>query len=320
MRTTGSPPSFFHARKGVMRVNDIAHQRMTQEAVKKKFGSHKVLICKRFPQQPEQVEREYQRLVGQYMRLLNSLLKENLPEIRDAAALEREKMRHDTASDLLSIVAKVFDRIGVELRRQTEDFGFKEKVEKMALLTRKLSIREWKKAVHDTLGIDLFDDYYNGELLRKLMSKWVDDNVDLIKTIPHDALDEMREMVLEGYRTGRTTTSIMKDIQKVYGTSKSRARLIARDQTAKLNAQISRMQQEDAGVTEYIWSTSGDQRVRESHRRLNNKRFKWSEPPVVDDRTGRRCHPGMDYQCRCVALAVFDFDTIDLPTSGGGGG
>ena len=69
----------------------------------------------------------------------------------------------------------------------------------------------------------------------------------------------------------------------------------------------------DAGVEEYIWSTSGDSRVRESHKKLNGKRFRWDDPPVVDEKTGRRCHPGEDYECRCVALAVFDFDTIDLP-------
>lgn len=133
-------------------------------------------------------------------------------------------------------------------------------------------------------------------------------------------LSEMRRLVLEGYRNGKPTTTIVKEIQKVYGTNRRHAQLIARDQIAKLNSQICRMQQEDAGVTEYIWSTSGDSRVRSGHRKLNGKRFRWDDPPVVDDKTGRRCHPGEDYQCRCVALAVFDFGTIDLPISGDGGG
>ena len=112
----------------------------------------------------------------------------------------------------------------------------------------------------------------------------------------------------------------MKEIQKVYGMDRRHAQLIARDQTAKLNGAITRRQQEDAGISEYIWSTSGDSRVRETHAALNNKRFKWNDPPVVDAKTGRRCHPGEDYQCRCVALAVFDFNTIDLPITNNGGG
>lgn len=301
-------------------MNDIAHQRMVQEALKKKFGSHSVLISKRTPNYPEQAEREFKRLTNSYMRLLNKLLKEHLPEIKESAEREKEHQRHDDTSDFMSFVAKVFDKMADELEEGTRNFGFKQKVESMAKLTRKLTIGEWKKAVKSTLGIELADDYYTGELFRKLLNEWIDDNVNLIKTIPHDSLSDMRRLVLEGYRNGKPTTTIVKEIQKIYSKDRRHAQLIARDQIAKLNSQISRMQQEDAGVTEYIWSTSGDSRVREGHRRLNNKRFRWDDPPVVDDKTGRRCHPGEDYQCRCVALAVFDFDTIDLPMSGDGGG
>lgn len=301
-------------------MNNIAHQRMTQEALKKKFGSHSVLVGKRTPNYPEQAERELKRLNNSYMRLLNKLLKEHLPEIRDAAAREKEHQRLDDTADLMSTIAKVFDKMADELKESTDGFGYKDKVEAMAKLTRKLSISEWKKEVKSTLGIELADDYYTGELFRKLLNEWIDDNVNLIKTIPNDSLGEMRRLVLEGYRNGKPTTTIVKEIQKVYGQSRRHAQLIARDQIAKLNSEITRMQQEDAGVKEYVWSTSGDSRVREGHRRLNNKRFRWDDPPVVDDKTGRRCHPGEDYQCRCVALAVFDYDTIDLPISGDGGG
>lgn len=294
-------------------MNDLAHQRMVQEAVKKKFGSHKVLVCKYQPLRPEQAEREYQRVAGQYMRLLNGLLKENLPKMLDIIGQEKDIQRHDDNSIPSDILAKMFDKISDELNQKADDFGFRHKLEKLAKLTRKLTIKEWKKAVGKTLGIDLTDDYYLGEIYRQLMTMWVEENVDLIKTIPHNALGEMRNIVLEGYRNGVPTTRLVKEIQKVYSINKRHARLIARDQIAKLNGQIAKMQQEDAGVTEYVWSTSNDQRVRESHRALNNKRFKWSEPPIVDEKTGRRCHPGQDYQCRCCALPVFDFDTVDLP-------
>lgn len=300
-------------------MNDIAHQRMVQEALKKKFGSHEVLLNKRPPRYPEQAEREFKRITNSYMRLLNKLLKEHLPEIKNAADEEKNR-RHDDTTDLLAVVTKVFEKIANELQRDMEAFGLEHRVEDMAKLTRKLSINEWKKAVESTLGIQLADDYYTGELFRKLMKEWIDNNVDLIKTIPNDSLSQMRELVLEGYRNGKPTTKIVKEIQEVYGMTRRHAQLIARDQIAKLNGQIARLQQEDAGVSEYIWSTSGDSRVRQGHKALDGKRFKWSDPPIVDAKTGRRCHPGEDYQCRCVALAVFDYETIDLPISENGGG
>ena len=301
-------------------MNDIAHQKMVQSVLSAKFGSHQRLLCKYVTKYPQQAEREFQRVTNGYIRLLNELLKEHLPEIRDAARIEREaNQRHDDTTDLIAKVTAVFDKMAAELERKTSGFGLYDKVEAMAHLTRKLTIREWKRAVKATLGIDLLDDYYTGELYRKMMEEWVDENVGLIKTIPQESLGKMRRIVLEGYRKGETTTSIVKKIQRTYGVDRRHAQLLARDQIAKLNSNITQRQQRDAGVQEYIWSTSGDSRVRDDHKRLNNKRFRWDDPPVVDTRTGRRCHPGEDYQCRCVALAVFEYDTVDLPIAGRSG-
>ena len=136
--------------------------------------------------------------------------------------------------------------------------------------------------------------------------------MDLIKTIPSESLGRMRDIVLDGYRNGKTTTNIVKEILREYSMTRRHAQLIARDQIAKLNGEIAKKQQQDAGVEEYEWSDSRDERVRTRHHDLNGKRFRWDDPPVVDERTGRRCHPGGDYQCRCVALPVFDIDTLDL--------
>ena len=198
----------------------------------------------------------------------------------------------------------------VELERRTSMFGLRSKIESMAKLTRKLSIREWKKAVKSTLGIDLMDDYYTGELYRTMMERWVEDNVALIKTIPQESLGRMRRSCwrLSERRNHRRPSS--KQIQRTYSVDRRHAQLLARDQIAKLNGDITQQQQQDAGVVEYVWSTSGDSRVRPSHAALNHKRFRWDDPPVVDERPGGAVTPGKDYQCRCCALPVFNIKPL----------
>ena len=126
----------------------------------------------------------------------------------------------------------------------------------------------------------------------------------------------MEEIVYDGFTKGKTTTRIVREIQQTYHINRRRAELIARDQTAKLNGQIQRAQQMDAGITESIWYSCRDSRVRESHKKLDGKKFSWREAPVVDAKTGRRCHPGQDYQCRCIGRPVFNRDTISLPIAG----
>ena len=60
-------------------MDDMRLQRMTAERTKKKFGSHEVLYSKYIPQIPESAEREYIRLVNQYMGILKEELEKELP-------------------------------------------------------------------------------------------------------------------------------------------------------------------------------------------------------------------------------------------------
>ncbi len=154
-----------------------------------------------------------------------------------------------------------------------------------------------------------------GEFFQIAIDRWVDENVSLIKTIPTDTLGEMRTIVKDGFANGKSATSIMKQIQHKYNVEKTHARLIAKDQVGKLNASIAEAQQRDAGIEEYVWCDCGDSKVRDSHRALNGKRCRWDNPPIVDLKTGRRCHPGQDYQCRCRPKPVFKFGTFNVPIS-----
>lgn len=90
----------------------------------------------------------------------------------------------------------------------------------------------------------------------------------------------------------------------------SRAELIARDQTLKLNSQMTKLRMTSNGITRYTWSTSNDERVRDSHAAVEGEEFGWDNPPPVGSR-GEKCNPGEDIQCRCVPLPVqTDFDAL----------
>lgn len=300
-------------------MNDEFRKQALQKQVESKFKGKQTLQSRVKPIYPEGAERELQRISWAYLRLVNEVVRKYMPAIRKAAAAERENnRRQDDSGDLMQAIQKAFQSMGEELERKTSSFGLRKKLEDLANLTRKLSIQEWKRTVHETLGLDIMDDYYLGEFYRQALQEWIDQNVSLIKSIPQEALSEMHSIVSQGFKTGATLTSIEKEIRNTYHVKRSSAKLLARDQIAKLNGQLTKQQQTDAGVNEYIWSTSGDSRVRETHKKLDGKKFRWDDPPVVTPpgKPVRRCHPGEDYQCRCVALPVFDISTVDVPASG----
>lgn len=297
----------------------------TQDKLRKKFGSHDILYGKADPRFPESAEREYIRLMNQYMKIIKQSLEEELPKLKTEYRKqweEQQALHQDGMFDLSLFLDKFFDSVFGAMQKKLNKFDtFRKLIKRLREIggiTKKTEISEWKRMVKKTLGIDLSEDYYNGGIFDDLIDQWVGENVDLIKTIPHEMLDHMKEIVKEGYLKGTNTTEITKQIQEAYSMSKSHAQMIARDQMSKLNADITRKEHEDAGVTKYRWSTSGDKRVRSCHRSFEGKIFEYDNPPEIwYERdggrvyTGRHCNPGKDYQCRCVAIPVFEEANID---------
>ena len=153
------------------------------------------------------------------------------------------------------------------------------------------------KAMEGALGIDL-KTVVQSEGLEDIMLATTRENVSLIKSIPDEYFKNIESIVFNGTIQGRASTSMIKQIAKQGGVTERRAKLIARDQTSKLNSALNQQRSQKLGIEEYIWRTAGDERVRDSHASKNGRTFRWDDPPKD---TG---HPGQDIQCRCVAQAI----------------
>ena len=68
----------------------------------------------------------------------------------------------------------------------------------------------------------------------------------------------------------------------------------------------------EGGFDRYVWTTKKDDRVRPDHARLEGRICSWNDPPVVDLRSGRRRHPGEDYQCYSKDTEVYTKDGFKL--------
>ena len=293
---------------------DEEYKQAVIKKVKPKFGRKKSIPSAVVQRKPKSAEREYQRLAKEVDMAVIEVVRECLPQIK--AICDRrydETHRDDSQSDDLLALSKVFQKALAKLDRKGYNTTLYRRITQLANLNRKLTISEWKRTVKSTLGVDVFEDYYNGANYQRLVDDWIEDNVELVKSVPSDALSELEKIVMDGWYNSRSTKSIMKDIQETFKTSKSKAKLLANDQTAKLCAKLTQYQQQDAGCEEYIWSASDDARVRDRHRDLHGKKFRWDDPPVVDEKTGRRCHPGEDYNCRCIAIPVFSIEELNIP-------
>lgn len=133
-------------------------------------------------------------------------------------------------------------------------------------------------------------------------------NLSLIRDVGSDQVAKLEALFSNAGNMGVRSEDLTVSIREILDVGQSRADLIARDQMLKFNASVQQVAQRSAGATEYIWSTSGDERVRPEHAALDGTRQSWDDPPLVD---GERLNPGEAVQCRCGAVPVIDlFDDI----------
>ncbi len=141
------------------------------------------------------------------------------------------------------------------------------------------------------LGIDPRIDPGTGPVIDAFRQE----NVQLITNLTDDMLLRV-EAIVKDYLGGRVE-DLAQELEDGLGFATARANLIARDQTLKLNGDLTKVRQQNAGISEYVWTTSRDERVREEHAALDGQTFSWNVPPPPG-------HPGEDYQCRCTAYPV----------------
>jgi SPP1 gp7 family putative phage head morphogenesis protein len=100
------------------------------------------------------------------------------------------------------------------------------------------------------------------------------------------------QRLADGYSVGR----VMRLLE-------TEANTVARREVARVASAVVRLRAYYLGSEGYIWRTARDTKVRPRHRALEGKFFRWSDPPVVDDR-GMRGHPGDAPDCRCIPEPV----------------
>lgn len=166
-----------------------------------------------------------------------------------------------------------------------------------------------------SVGINI----YNTPKLREVISLATEQNAQLIRSIASQHLNAIAGIVYENVMAGNRPSAIESAI-RAYGVTKSRASLIARDQTSKVLSSISKARQQDAGFKFFKWDTSHDERVRPSHREAQDRVtkygvgvYRWDELPTVD---GVKASPGLgSVNCRCVALPVLESEVEEFQRS-----
>ncbi len=255
------------------------------------------------------LERQFEKVLTRIIQVivddLNRRLIPVLPEfVRDIEAERRpavDRVDQNIARRLADILAatRVTFRGRIpapEIEARIRDQGFEVAADNSVKISQMF---------RTALGVDLFLDE---PFIENALGNYTAETTALIRNVSEEFIDQSERVVLQGLRRGIRHEEIAKQLVGLKDKdgkpslklrAMNRAKLIARDQTNKLNGKLTELRQASAGIREYIWRTVGDDRVRPEHRALNGKKFSWDDPPSVG-------HPGEPVNCRCFGEPVFD--------------
>lgn len=270
---------------------------------------------------PTEAEARYQaeleRLVGQMAGDVRRLVVPGLGGSAEAAeevaaVVEPQPVRQDAPRRLSALLRlfKLLRMLRDEWRRRFSSGQMIKFLGDVAYEVDRVSEVSFARQVKAVVG---FDPLVAEPWLAGQVELFREQNVALIRTIPERYFAEIEGIVGRGLAGGTRPETMAKEIEARYGVSRSRARLIARDQVAKLHCQVDRLRQQQAGVTHYVWRTSQDERVRPdaraqragadpddeatSHRAREGKVYAWDDPPGDPDDPAAGGHPGVAIQC-----------------------
>jgi SPP1 gp7 family putative phage head morphogenesis protein len=265
--------------------------------------------------EPRQIERRYQAallaMVREIEAEVRATLIASLPDLaaqRNAIAPRADSWADDVErliNGLRAFGTRAADRMTNRLSEFSEGVN-------------RFNRASFSRLMANVLGVDIMRGA-DGPWLDAAMKSWAAENASLIRSIPDQLVTQVEGITQRALRTGADPRVTASEIRQRFGVSEARARLIGRDQVAKLNGQITQGRNQALGLDTYVWSTSGDERVREAHKAMNGKLCKWDDPTVYSDDGGETWllrsqiggvdeHPGGDFQCRCVSQAVLPAD------------
>lgn len=254
---------------------------------------------KKTTREPKGIEVGYQGFLVSIQKQINALIRKQQPHLSSILDLARvdgaRTVRTDALSDdvfaafasLRGAITNLATKTGGVLSIGVQNFGEK---------TAAFNDAKYDDPLMNLLGIG----DVSANIEQQILNGWVTENVSLVGNMNVQQIGKLETLFLRSLRDGSRSAQVAGEVSTILGESTNRARLIARDQIGKLDGQLTRQKQTEAGIDGYVWRGALDGRERQTHVDREGVKFTWDKPPPDG-------HPGQPVQCRCSAEPDLSF-------------
>jgi len=250
--------------------------------------------ARRIPRQiyPKALERDY----AKFLRSLRGIIEKEYAPIIARMPNEIARLKIDAEETDLEKLIKIAEQ---NLKETLDPSRLKPFLERATARAETWVSGQLAKQTKAAVGVDIIG---SNPYQMKRAEAFVQANVQLIKGITEGTTQRLNNTLMRAVQNGSNYQDLAKDLQKDFSFTEDKAKFIARDQMGKLYGQVNADQQKGLGIKQFIWRTSGDERVRDEHKALDGITFSYDDLP--DEGL-----PGDPILCRCHAEPVFDFLT-----------
>lgn len=272
---------------------------------------------------PKGIEQEARRTLKNITKPIQLELEGIIQEMRDKSAREVGKE--------LEAVKKNYDfQLSVTAEQIAENWVGK---------VNRYNREKFMSQMRQTLGIDI------GAIVDEAMKDDLDimvlEAASYIKSIPDYLVGHVADRVVQHFKgiPMPENRTLRQQIKEEFKISDGRAKVLARDQTAKMNTAVTAIRQQNLGIDCYIWKTVEDNAVvgkpgglypkptklHRNHYIMNGLLCKWDDANVYSDDQGKTWkqrtaemphnHPGDDIMCRCRPAPFIDIEKLKVKWS-----
>lgn len=132
----------------------------------------------------------------------------------------------------------------------------------------------------------------------------INENVNLIKSIPEKYKEKVNIIVNQSLIQGRNLSYLNSELMKIEGMTKRRAKNISIDQLNKATNVVNNARMEEFGITKAIWQHSGaSKEPRPDHVAATGKVYDIKKGCKI---SGQYIQPGQLINCKCISVPVIE--------------
>jgi SPP1 gp7 family putative phage head morphogenesis protein len=256
-----------------------------------------------------------------YATCLSSMMKETIQIIKNDYIGNLSKWNKSNRLDSISMIHNddYIDDMQ-KMQKKTEKLLNMDNVMVSAcvLLFGKRLLRYSKKQVKQSVKKMRDEDSGDKKDLDQMLRSFISSNLDLMKIMRKNLVYKTVKTIKDGFASGDDLEDIEERILDDIDSAENYLKFNAKEQIKDLHINYSRYKLVKLGIYGYIWVDVGDNRVRPSHRVLNQKIMSWKDPDIYRTRGndkwrkkssigGVQKQVGEDYGCRCGFIPIISF-------------